>query len=260
MSFMYVPAGPTEALRRLELKAWTLRTVKAWLDRAAPYVGEAFYSWDKGKLDEIKDKFIPKTLPGEMGCMKACYKVLDILYSSKVSKELLDTVLSRAKAKAEAEARRRPDVLKMHMDRAKAEAVDADKTLTDAEARHKAIWQMTSPHNTSDHLFQLMGEKGLAGEKVKSPNAQAEQKIRDMTGNGTGVYFFGLAVNDNHTVTLAVERAADGTQKMYWLDQNNPGLRTEIRTGQLGATLQNVTGYTTTTNIYPFRPPTGGAP
>jgi hypothetical protein len=81
-----------------------------------------------------------------------------------------------------------------------------------------------------------------------------------MTANAPGVYFYGLAVNDNHTVTLAVDRAADGSQKMYWLDQNQPHLSHEVKAGDLGRELQGVPGHTTTTNVYPFRPPAGGAP
>jgi hypothetical protein len=69
-----------------------------------------------------------------------------------------------------------------------------------------------------------------------------------------------MAVNDHHTVTLAVERAADGPQKMYWLDQNHAGLRTKVETGQLGDTLDMMWGGPSTTNIYAFRPPSGVAP
>jgi hypothetical protein len=231
-----------------ELIKWALR-------KAAPYLGEAFYSWDKGKLVEIKSKFIPKTLPGEMGCMKACYNVLGILYSPDTSRKLQQEVYTNARKQAEAWAKLHPDELKKKIDEAKA----GNDKLTDAEARWNAIDQLTSPFNSSDHLFQLMGEKDLAGAKVHSPNTGAEQAIRDMTGDGSGVYFYGLAVNDNHTVTLAVERAADGTQKMYWLDQNNPGLSHEVKAGQLGTELGNVPGGTTTTNIYALRPPRGGA-
>ena len=204
-------------------------------------------------LDEVKNKFRPKTAAGEMGCMKACYNVLGILFTAKVATELRTEVYRRARAQAEAFAKRNPDTLK-----AKIAAVkDANPKLTDAKARWNAIDIMTSPYNSSDHLFALMGERGLADRKVNSPNAQAEQAIRNMTGDLPGVYFFGMAVRDNHTVTLAVERAADGSQKMFWLDQNNPGLRTEIKAGQLGATLQDVQGHTNSTNIYAFRPPSG---
>ena len=204
-------------------------------------------------LDEIKDKFRPETLAGEMGCMKACYNVLGILYTEKVATELRREVYTRARAQAEAFAKRNPDKLKEKIEQLKA----ADPKLTDAQARWNAIDHMTSPFNSSDHLFALMGERDLADAKVNSPNSQAEQAIRNLTGDLPGVYFFGMAVRDNHTVTLAVERAADGSQKMWWLDQNNPGLRTEVKAGQLGDKLQNVQGHTNSTNIYPFRPPAG---
>jgi hypothetical protein len=221
---------------------------------AAPgiVIGTAL-TFPSAALDEIKSKFRPKTAAGEMGCMKACYNVLAILFTAKVSTELRQEVYRRARAQAEAFAKRNPETLKARI----AEAKAANPKLTDAQARWNAIDQMTSPYNDSDRLFALMGERGLADPKVNSPNAQAEQAIRNLTGDGPGVYFFGLAVRDNHTVTLAVERAADGSQKMFWLDQNNPGLRTEIKSGQLGATLQNVQGHTNSTNIYPFRPPSG---
>lgn len=222
----------------------------------APILAEAFYSWDKAKLDAIKSQYVPNTLAGEMGCMKACYQVLGILYSSDTSKALRTEVYTRAMNQARAYGNAHPDKLKEKIDAAKA----ANPALSDGAARKEALEGWASNYNTSDHLFQLMAEKDLAGAKVNSPNAAAEQSIRDMTANAPGVYFYGLAVNDNHTVTLAVDRAADGTQKMYWLDQNQPGLSHQVTTGQLGTDLQKVQGYTTTTNIYPLRPPAAGGP
>lgn len=254
-----VPASrypPNQPLPKLD------EFVKWAREKVAPMVGVALYSWDAAKLDEIKKKFVPKTAAGEMGCMKACYNVLGILYSEKVSSQLFARVYGNARQQAKDYAKQNPKALQKHIEKAHAQAAakKPPQTLTPAMAKWMAIDLMTSPYNSSDHLFQLMAKDDLAGEKVKSPNAGVEQAIRDMTGNQPGVYFYGLAVRDIHTVTLAVERAADGSQKMYWLDQNNPGLRTEIKAGQLGATLQSVPGNPSTTNIYALRPPRGGTP
>jgi hypothetical protein len=221
----------------------------------APLIAEAFYSWDKAKLDDIKSKYVPNTLAGEMGCMKACYQVLGLLYGSDTSRNLQKEVYTRAMDNARAWGKAHPDQLQAKIDAAKA----ANPALSDADALKSALEGVASNTNTSDHLFQLMAEKDLAGAKVNAQNATAEQTIRNMTANAPGVYFYGLAVNDNHTVTLAVDRAADGTQKMYWFDQNKPGVSHVVDPGKLGSELQDVPGHTTTTNIYPLRPPAGGA-
>ena len=205
-------------------------------------------------LDEIEKKFHPVRLAGGRGCMQACYGVLAILYTEMVSKELHVEVFKRAKDKANAIAKANPKKLKAQM-----EELQATKPmLTDEDAKQQVIDKWISNNNTSDHLYRLMGERGMAEEKVNSHNTKAEQAIRSLTGDLPGLYFFGMAVRDNHTVTLAVERAADGSQRMYWLDQNQPGLSKEIKAGQLGTELQGVPGHTESTNIYPFRAPTAG--
>lgn len=219
----------------------------------AMMAGAAFFSWDKAKLDEIKAKFKPYAPDSGMGCMQACYDVVGILYGGKTSQELSQTVRDRAYAKANATLNKYPEATKKLIADAKA----ADPTLTDAKARQQVLDRFASNDITSDHTFELMRERGMAGDRVHVADAGAEQAIRQMTGNAPGVYFYGMAVNDYHTVTLAVERAADGTQKMYWMDQHNPGIRTEIKSGALGATLTSVWGDNKTTNIYAFKPPAG---
>jgi hypothetical protein len=244
-------ADPELLPGRLALDPWVKDTLR---DRRANVVIGTAQTFAPGFIDEIDKKFRPVKRKDGMGCMEACYGVLAILFTEKVSKELLNEVIRRAFAKAEARAKREPDKLKEEM----AEAKAADPKLTDKAARKEVIERWASPHNTSDHLYRLMGERGMAEAKVNSPNAKAEETIRGMTGDLPGLFLFGLAVNDNHTVTLAVERAADGSQRMYWLDQNQPGLSREIEAGQLGTALQRVQGFTTSTNIYPFLPPTAG--
>ena len=233
---------------RLTLDPWVGDTLQDM--RGANVVIGTAQTFPSVYLDEIDKKFAPVRLRHGMGCMQACYGVLAILYTEKVSTELRKEIWQRAWAKAEARAKADPKELEKQM----AEAKAADPKLTDKQARRQVMEQWTSPHNTSDHLYRLMGERGLAEQKVNAPNAKAEQVIRSMTGDLPGLYFFGMAVRDNHTVTLAVERAADGSQRMYWLDQNQPGLSREIEPGQLGATLQGVRGHTDSTNIYAFRP------
>jgi hypothetical protein len=106
-----------------------------------------------------------------------------------------------------------------------------------------------------------MQQKGLAGEMVETPNKDADQVIRELMGNAPGVYMFGMAVKDNHTVTLAVEKAADGTQKMYWMDQMTQGLRREIQPGKLGEALEGVwEGHTDRSKVYPLKPAGGASP
>ena len=207
-----------------------------------------------GFMDEIDKKFRPVKRPDGTGCMQACYGVLAILYTENVSKELLAEVLKRATDEAKAFAKANPKKMKAKM----AELQAANPMLTDEDAEQLVMKKLISNNNTSDHLYRLMGEKGMAEKVVNAPNAKAEEAIHGMTGDVPGLFFFGLAVNDNHTVTLAVERAADGSQRMYWLDQNQPGLSREIKGGELGTALQRVKGFTTSTNIYPLLPPTAG--
>lgn len=260
--------GPTQQLPRLTMEGRRLAdpgllpgrlTLDPWVkdtlqDRRAKVVIGTAQTFPPAFLDEIDKKFRPVKLPGGMGCMQACYGVLAILYTEKVSKELHVEVFKRAKDWANAWAKANPKELKARMEKLQA----GKPMLTDEDAKKQVIDKLISSKNTSDHLYRLMGERGMAEEKVNSPNAKAEETIRGMTGDLPGLYFFGMAVNDNHTVTLAVERAADGSQRMYWLDQNKPGLSREIEAGQLGTVLQRVPGHTTSTNIYPFLPPTAG--
>jgi hypothetical protein len=220
-------------------------------DKVAPVMAQAFYSFDKATLDALKSQYVPDTKAGEMGCMKACYQVLKILYGENVSKGLQRDLYIQSMKQAEkltpaAKVQEKIDALKA-----------ANPSLSDKDARRAALETWASNYNSSDHLYKMMAERDLAGTGVQAQNAAAEQTIRDMAAGAPGVYYYGLAVNDNHTVTLAVDRAADGTQKMYWLDQNQPGLSHKVDAGDLGRQLQNVQGYTTTTNIYPLRPPAG---
>ena len=220
----------------------------------APVMAQAFYSFDKATLDELRRQYVPDTLAGEMGCMKACYQVLKILYGDNVSKTLQRDLYIQSMKQAE-KLTPAADV------KAKIEALKAaNPNLSDRDARRAALETWASNYNSSDHLYKMMAERDLAGTGVPAQNAAAEQTIRNMAAGAPGVYYYGLAVRDNHTVTLAVDRAADGTQKMYWLDQNQPGLSHEVPTGDLGRQLQAVPGHTDSTNIYPLRPPAGGAP
>lgn len=238
---------PDQPLPKLqELARWALQ-------RAAPIVGPVLYGWDEAKLDDLKAKFKPKQLAGGMGCMLACYDVLGILYGGQKSKELGKELAQSARAKAEAYAQAHPDVLARNIEKVEARAL-ADGVVLPRSARWHAIDQMTSPFNNSDLLFEMMQKQNLVGDRVKAADADVEQAIKGMAGGGPGVYFFGLAVNDNHTVTLAVKRAADGSQEMYWLDQTTTGLGTVVKTGELADELKGVGGHTTTTNIYPYRP------
>lgn len=235
-----------------EIAKWVLGKV---IPVVAPIVGRLMFSWDSSKLDDVKAKFIPKTGAGEMGCMKACYNVLGILYGPAKSRELQVEVYRRAYKQAEAKTDKKVLEQKIEQYRAAATASKETPTPSDAEIRRRAIDSLTSPYNSSDHLFALMHERDMAGEKVDVRNTDAERTIRDMTGNAPGVYFYGMAVRDNHTVTLAVERAADGSQKMYWLDQNNPKASREVPAGKLGEELQAVPGYTNNSHIWAFKPP-----
>jgi hypothetical protein len=246
------PDHPARVPGRLNLDPWVEDTLRDM--RVPDVVMGTSQTFAPSYLDEIEKKFRPVRLANGMGCMLACYGVLEILYTESVAKEWRKEVYRRAWAKAEAYAKAHPNELNAKT----AELKAATPALTDKEARHKVLEAWTSPHNTSDHLYRLMGEKGMAEKVVKTPNAKAEQAVRGMTGDLPGLYFFGMAVNDNHTVTLAVERAADGSQRMYWLDQNTPGLSREIKAGQLGTALQSVQGYTTSTNLYAFRAPAAG--
>ena len=231
-----------------KLDQWT-KWVQGGIASAAAM---GLYRWDQAKLDAIKALFKPVPYPGGKGCMMACYDVLRILYGKK-GDELQKEVYRQARAMATQYAKDHPDVFARYVERVKADVAAGSLKLEGMTIEWHAIDYMTSPYNTSDHLFELMRRQDLAGDRVKSPTADVEQAISGMAGGGPGVYFFGLAVNDNHTVTLAVDRAADGSHKMYWLDQNNPGLNAEVPSGQLGATLQRVQGYAPTTNIYAYR-------
>lgn len=243
---------PDQPLPKLaELANFALNKLTPVLQKLEPIVGPLAYRWGQAKLDDIKSKFKPAKLSGGMGCMLACYDVLGILYGGKRAEALRKELYARALAQAKEDARQHPDRLAKAIEQVIAEAEAKGKPL-EREPKWHALHAMTSPYNTSDHLFELMREKGLAGDRVQSPNADAEATIRNMAAEGPGVYFFGLAVNDNHTVTLGVERAADGSQKMYWLDQRYPGQGKEIPPGQLGAELEDVHGYRSTTNIYPY--------
>lgn len=212
------------------------------------------FQWDKAKLDDIKKQFRPHAPKDGSGCMKACYDVIGILYSEEKAKEIQRTVNGRAIAKANAfmKTKASDELVKKFM---------LEKGIEDeAEARRQVRERLISNEITSDHTFGVMREMGLASDKVHVANADAEQSLRAMTGNQPGVYFFGMAVKDYHTVTLAVERGADGSQKMYWLDQQNPGLKTEIKAGQLEKTLNGINYYSNnnTSNLYALKPPTGG--
>jgi hypothetical protein len=135
----------------------------------------------------------------------------------------------------------------------KAAAAAKGQSLTAREIHFRTIDSFTSPWNSADHLFNLMLDKGMAGQMLDARNADADKSIRDMTGDAPGVYFYGMAVRDNHTVTLAVERGTDGSQKMYWLDQNSPNGRV-IEAGKLGEALDSVPGHTPRTHIWAFKP------
>ena len=245
-------ANPGLLPGRLTLDPWVQDTLKDM--RAGNVVVGTTQTFPSVFMDEIDKKFRPVKSKDGMGCMQACYGVLAILYTEKVSKELQKEIWDRAWKKAVAYANAHPDELKKKI----ADAMAANPMLIEKDVKRRIMEGWTSPHNTSDHLYALMGERGLAEKKVNAPNAKAEEAIRSMTGDLPGLYFFGMAVRDNHTVTLAVERAADGSQRMFWLDQNKPGLSREIQSGQLGDTLAKVPGHTNSTNIYAFRPPTAG--
>ena len=221
----------------------------------AMVAGAAFFSWDKAKLDAIKDKFKPYAPASGMGCMQACYDVLGILYSAETAGTLRKDVFNNAQTKADELIKKFPGAFKGMVDK----EMKAHPDLTEAKARENVRNQLISNNNTSDHIFELMRERGMAGERVHVANAGAEQAIRQMTGNAPGVYFFGLAVKDYHTVTMAVERSADGSQKIFWMDQHNPGLRTEIKPGDLAGKLNQVNweSNNNTSNIYAFKPPAG---
>ena len=164
---------PTQPLPRLlDFLIWVLGP-------GASGTGAKSFAWDAAKMDEIKKKFKPYAPDSGMGCMQACYDVLGILFTPKTAAELRDTVIKNAYAKADALAKANPKLFAQKVEEAKA----ANPALTDAQARQHVRDQWSSPHNTSDHLFELMREKDLAGEKVHTPNKDAEQAIRDMTGN-----------------------------------------------------------------------------
>lgn len=239
-----LPPSPSQPLPKLE-------DFLVWLIRQIPPPPPKSFKWDAGKLDEVKKKFKPYAPESGMGCMQACYDVLGILFTPKVAGELRAQVITQAYDKAKEWARKNPTELKRRMDAAKT----ANPDWSDAKARQHVLDQLSSPHNTSDHLFELMKDKGLAGDKVHVANKDVERSLRTMTDDAPGVYFFGLAVKDHHTVTLAVDRAADGSQKIYWMDQNHPGLRTEIKPGKLENALEGVFEGPNTTNIYAYRPP-----
>lgn len=240
------PYSPTQPLPRLEDFLVAVLRLVVPDNRAKRF--------DAAKLKEIEKDFRPFAPADGMGCMKAAYEVLDILYGERFSEDLKNEVIKRAYAAAD--AARNTKAFKQKVEEAKA----ANPNFTDADARHHVREQWASAHNSSDHTFALMAEKGLAGEKVHTPTKDAEQVIRSLTGTEPGAYFFGMAVKDNHTVTLAVKIEPNGKQTMYWLDQTTPGLSKPITDGKLGDALKNTWGYTNSTNIYPLRPPASGAP
>ena len=227
--------------------------------------------FDASKLDAVKKEFTkePRNLADGGGCMLSAYDALSALYGPGFSKKLMEEV--HARAKEAADNGMKTQLFKQKVEQAKA----ANPNLTDADAR-KLVWKdWHSAHNTSDHMYALMAEKGLAENKVHTPNKDAEQAIRDMTPPQPGAYYFGLTVKGHHTVTLVVEKFADGTHKMSWLDQHTEydpkhqgggrfesgDTSREIKQGKLGDALDNwVFNGPETTNIYAFRPPAGKAP
>jgi hypothetical protein len=205
--------------------------------------------WDASKLTEIKKGFKPKPMDDGGGCMLTAYNVLDTLYGNGYGERLKNKVIARAYQKADEEIKKSPG---------------AYKNMTRE--------QVASKYNTSDLTYAVMREEGLAGEKVQTANKDADDAIRRLTPSEPGTYVFGLAIKGHHTVTLVVEKAADGTQKMHWLDQhtqydpkqdrfeNGRNQSLEIKDGKLGDALSNwVFHGPDTTNIYPLRPP-GGKP
>jgi hypothetical protein len=205
--------------------------------------------FDTAKLKEVKEGFKPADVPDGGGCMLTTYNVLDTLYGKGFGERLMKETISKAYEKADAEIKANP-------------------------ARRPEREQLASKHNTSDLTFALMREKGLAGEKVQTANKDADQVIRQLTPKEPGVYFYGLAIKGHHTATLIVEKAADGTHKMHFLDQYTKydskqdrfeTLRTgesrEIKDGKLGDALSNwVFNGPDTTNIYALRPPANAKP
>jgi hypothetical protein len=215
-----------------------------------PVPDTAARRFDPAKIREIEKNFKPKSFDNGGGCMLAAYNVLDILYGDKFGEKLMAQVQERARDAANDAAKTK--LFQQQVQQART----ANPNLSDAEARQMVWNKWHSANNTSDHMYALMGEKGLAGEKVNTPNKDAEAVIRQLTPAEPGAYFFGMAVRDNHTVTLAVEKSADGTQKMYWLDQTAHGLKREVKQGELGNALQNwVFEGSNSTNIYALRPP-----
>ena len=235
-------------------------TLDPWLEgtlqdmRASNVLMGTAQTFPPAYLVQIEKQFRPTKHKDGMGCMEACYSVLAILYTQKVSRELQKEIWNRAWKKAVAYANAHPGELKQKI----ADAMAANPMLIEKDVKRRIMEEWTSPHNTSDHLYALMGERGLAEQKVNTPNTKAEATIRSLTGESPGLYFFGLAVRDNHTVTLAVERGSDGSQRMFWLDQNQPGKSRVIHPGELGDKLAEVRGHTESTNIYAVRPPIAG--
>jgi hypothetical protein len=211
--------------------------------------------FDVAKLEEIKKGFKPKSFADGTGCMLAAYNVLGILYGDKFSDDLMKEV--QARAKDAADKGRNTKLFKQKVEKAMAD----NPNLSEAQARQLVWNKWHSANNTSDHTYALLAEKGLADDKVNTLNKDADQAVRNMTPKEPGAYFFGMAVRDTHTVTLAVKVDADGKQTMYWLDQTAPGLSTEIKPGKLGEALQTrVFDGTNSTNIYPLRPPAVAKP
>ena len=81
-----------------EFGKWVREKVKTVV---APFMAQAFYSFDRAKLDAVKSQYVPKTLPGEMGCMKACYQVLGILYGNDASTKLRRDLYAQSMKQAE---------------------------------------------------------------------------------------------------------------------------------------------------------------
>ena len=226
--------------------------------------------FDPSKMKEIKEGFKPKPMDDGGGCMLTAYNVLDTLYGSGFGERLKNEVNKHAYEKVQDQIKANPALFKKQVE----EAMAADSRLTRADAVQQVKDNWASPHITSDHTYTLMGEKGLAGEKVHTANKDADDVIRRLTPPEPGTYVFGMAVRGHHTVTLVVETAANGTQTMHWLDQystydskqdrfetKRTGDSREIKEGKLGDALSNwVFNGPDTTNIYALRPPAGKAP
>jgi hypothetical protein len=222
----------------------------AILRTVVPAPDTAARRFDLAKLKEIKQGFKPKPMDDGGGCMLTAYNVLDTLYGKGFGKTHMNEVIANAYKKADEEIKKNPG---------------AYKNMTRD--------QVAGKYNTSKETFELLGKKGLAGEKVHTANKDADEAIRQLIPPQPGVYAFGMAVRNHHTVTLIVERRADGTQSMHWLDQHTVydpksdtfkterGAPREVKEGKLGDALENwVFNGPNTTDIYALRPPANAKP